>query len=264
VTVALSARRDSSPRPDSGGLPAQDAHVSRDLRFDAPRDLAVYVCAHAGRGGSPVLQVVHDEDGDWQFLCGGDHGDGDEPMLVCLGEIVDRDPSVNEVAAMCVAHTATRAARGAPWQIVDDMEEKIRHNVREHGWQVSLIPEHQGEPPFAYSIGLDPELIVFGLRHEVMQSMINELGKRIRAGLRAAAGDRVDGLLVDATCVLVEVDPSRYRPYFGYGLWYHQGPSFRALQIVWPSKTTGKLPWDDDVDAWLRARQPVLTATRAG
>jgi hypothetical protein len=109
------------------------------------------------------------------------------------------------------------------------------------------------------TIGLDPELIVIGLRREVMHAMINELGERMRGGVQPVAGDRVEGLLVDATCVLVEVDRSHYRGYLGYGLWYHQGPTFRTLQIVWPSKTTGKLPWEE---AEISSVQPVLASTR--
>jgi hypothetical protein len=92
-----------------------------------------------------------------------------------------------------------------------------------------------------------------------MHWMINDLGKRMRGGERAAHGVRVDGLLVDATCVVVEVDRAQYRKYFGYALWHHQGPNFRALQIVWPGKVTGKLPWEED-DESLRRHQPVLAA----
>jgi uncharacterized protein DUF4262 len=92
-----------------------------------------------------------------------------------------------------------------------------------------------------------------------MHSMINELGKRVRDGEQAAHGGRVDGLLVGATCVLVDVDREQYREYFGYTLWYRQGPSFRALQIAWPSKTTGKLPWEAGGES-LRAHQPLLTS----
>jgi hypothetical protein len=37
--------------------------MSSDFRFDAPRNLAVYVCEHVGRDGYPILLVVRDEDG---------------------------------------------------------------------------------------------------------------------------------------------------------------------------------------------------------
>jgi hypothetical protein len=236
--------------------------MGSDFRFDAPRNLGVFVCEHVGRGGKPILMVVHDEEGDWQFLCGGDHGEGEKPMLVGLGHVVGQDPSVNELGEMCHDHTAMRAAHGAPWEIVDGMEEKVLQNIREHGWHVMRIAEDDEGPGFAYSIGLDPELIVFGLRSDVMHSMINELGARLRSGERLAPGDVVEGLLVDAKCVLVEVERSQYREYFGYALWYHKGPSFRALQIVWPSKTTGALPWEDGGES-LRAHQPVLDVKRA-
>jgi hypothetical protein len=40
--------------------------------------------------------------GDWQFLCGGDHSgeSDDKPLLDCLENVVLRDPSLNELAAM--------------------------------------------------------------------------------------------------------------------------------------------------------------------
>ncbi len=40
---------------------------------DAP-DTAVITCCHVTDDGAPVLYVSHDEDdGMWQFLCGGEH-----------------------------------------------------------------------------------------------------------------------------------------------------------------------------------------------
>jgi hypothetical protein len=231
--------------------------MSEDFEFDAPRNLGVFVCAHVGTGGAPILEVAHDEDGDWQFLCGGDHGEDDNPMLVCLGHVVDGDPTLNQLAEMCTSHTATRTAPGSPWVVVDEMEAHVHRNIREHGWHVMIISGDDDGPGFAYSIGLDPELIVFGLKTEVMHWMINELGARMRGGEPCAPGDRVEGLLEGATCAVVEVDRDHYRGHFGYALWYHGGPSFRALQIVWPSKTTGTFPWEPGGES-LRRDQPVL------
>jgi hypothetical protein len=55
--------------------------VADRFEFDEARNTMVFVCARV-RDGAPVLWVSHDENGDWQFLCGGDHsdpetGDGD-------------------------------------------------------------------------------------------------------------------------------------------------------------------------------------------
>jgi hypothetical protein len=56
---------------------------------------------------------------------------------------------------------------------------------------VNLIPagDRHDEPAFAYTTGLyktfgHPELICFGLRHEVMHGMLNICGDRVKAGER--------------------------------------------------------------------------------
>lgn len=231
--------------------------MSAGFRFDAPRNLAVFVCEHVGRHGSPILQVAHDAEGDWQFLCGSDHSDDDKPMLVGLGHMVDQDPSVNEVAEMGCHHTASRSSVGAAWRIVDDLEADVLRNIREHGCHVMLIaPDDEGSG-FAYSIGLDPELIVVGLPIELMHSMVNALGSRMRDGERAEPGQPVYGLLEAATCTVLEMERRRYKEYLGYALWYHRGPDFRTLQIVWPSKVSGRFPWEPGGEG-IRDRQPLL------
>jgi Domain of unknown function (DUF4262) len=64
--------------------------------------------------GSPVLLVSHDEEGDWQFLCGttSDSADG---ALVSLGSMLVRDSTLSEVAGMPEGWMAERAHAGAKW-----------------------------------------------------------------------------------------------------------------------------------------------------
>ena len=84
--------------------------------FDAPRNLAVVTVRQAMDGSVPILLVARDaEEGGWQFLTGlaFDVGDG---MLVSLEEVVNVDPSVQELADLRPGEEATRADIRAPWQ----------------------------------------------------------------------------------------------------------------------------------------------------
>lgn len=62
----------------------------------------------------PVLSVCHDYDGDWQFLCGGNHRNS-KPVLVCLGCAVERKQAPLEMADLPRGWAADRSAVGEPW-----------------------------------------------------------------------------------------------------------------------------------------------------
>jgi hypothetical protein len=50
-----------------------DAHLTADVfKFRQERHLGVFTCKRVAEG-APILHVSHEEDGDWQFLCGGQH-----------------------------------------------------------------------------------------------------------------------------------------------------------------------------------------------
>ena len=82
--------------------------------FDDHR-LGVFCCGHVFRMERAILLVCRD-DGDWQFLCGQtDHGDSNEPYVVCVGELLKRDASLNEVASVERDWEAERARPGGQW-----------------------------------------------------------------------------------------------------------------------------------------------------
>jgi hypothetical protein len=79
-----------------------------------PNNLGVYVCPHVFEKTRPILYVCRD-DGDWQFLCGGyDHVD-DEGHLVGVGHLVERDPTLNELADLKPNWEAERDEVGGKW-----------------------------------------------------------------------------------------------------------------------------------------------------
>jgi hypothetical protein len=75
--------------------------------------------------GSPILLVSHDEEGDWQFLCGTTN-EPSECVLVCLREMLARDGTIAQVADLPAGWMAERPNVGAAWiraeneQIDDD------------------------------------------------------------------------------------------------------------------------------------------------
>lgn len=232
--------------------------------FSEARNTAVCICERVA-DGAPILYVTHDGNGDWQFLCGGnDHEGEDKTKLVCLEHVVEHDPSLNELAKMCINHRAERASAASPWNVVDEGEEFIERQVREGGWAVELISDGKTElePAFAYTVGLfrnfkHAELIVFGQQNEVMHFILNELGDRIRSGKPLSPGDRVADVLDGYDVLIREVKaPESYREHVGYARWFHKGAHFPLYQVVWPDKQ-GRFPGEPGAAEILKTRQPL-------
>jgi len=240
----------------------------RALRFDfkEERNTAVFVCDRV-RQGAPVLYVSHESDGDWQFLCGGSHGDlsEDPGCLRCLECVVADDLTLNELADLGGNWSAERETWGGPWRRHDRGEAFIVEAVQEYGWAVELIEAGEGEaePAFAYTVGLyqsfgAPELIVFGLAQEVMHEMLNTCGERIKAGETLPVDEPFAGVLEDYAVKLRRVHaPESFREHVGYAIWFNDGKPFPLLQLVWPDKA-GRFPGEPGVNPSLAKLQPLL------
>jgi hypothetical protein len=82
---------------------------------DAP-DVCSVTVRQVIQGSEPILLVVHDaENGDWQFLTGGDFHVADG-MLVALSNMVRRDSSIAELADLPLGWQVWRASLAGPWQ----------------------------------------------------------------------------------------------------------------------------------------------------
>ena len=77
--------------------------------------LAAFICQHVYENSKPVLLVSHDENGDWQFVCGRDHDVNEKPRLVGIVHLLERDPSLNEIADLPINWAAERNAVGGEW-----------------------------------------------------------------------------------------------------------------------------------------------------
>jgi len=156
---------------------------------------------------------------------------------------------------------------------LDAQEQRVVDNVRDHGCSVMYVFDEKGElPDFSYSIGFpvsvgQSEVIVFGLKREVMHFMINQVHRACAAGLTLAEGKEISGLLEGFDCVARRVtDTAAIREHFGWAIWFHETqvrkPMTEAYQLVWPGAVQGLFPWEDGCAADVIESQPALYGTR--
>ena len=84
--------------------------------FGDPEQTEVITLERILQGRSSVLLVTHDEDdGAWQFL-DGEHVFEDDGAVVCLGEMVQLDPSLGQLGDLPVGWYGWRPEPGQPWR----------------------------------------------------------------------------------------------------------------------------------------------------
>lgn len=234
--------------------------------FSDPLNLAVLVCWRVAHEGAPILHVVHEADGDWQFLCGGLHGEGSKDLGLVLGlaEVLSLDPSLHELGEMCVNHSAERTRVVEAWRIHDGNEDKIRADVEQFGWHVVLIPEgnHSSAPSFAYTIGVHrsfalPDLLCLGLPLDRAHRIINAAVEEMRRAGAVQEGDRRPEVLKGALCEYLRVPQRSYRPYLGYAIWFYGGCEFPVFQLLYPD-AEGRFPGEPSCDDAIAGRQRLL------
>lgn len=73
---------------------------------DAP-NTACFTCCHVLNEKKPILYISHDEDGFWQFLCGGRHKKEDA-RIVSLASILCIDETISDFAKLTYGEYAKR------------------------------------------------------------------------------------------------------------------------------------------------------------
>lgn len=86
----------------------------RSWPFHEGKNRAVFTTKPVLWEKAPILLVVHDADGDWQFLCGTTNATADG-QIVRLGTILQHDPTLAEVADLPVGWEACREEVGGAW-----------------------------------------------------------------------------------------------------------------------------------------------------
>ena len=80
------------------------------------RDYGVFCCPHIFRNERPVLLVARDPDGYWQFLCGQEDEDFQQGHHVGVGHLLERDPTLEDMANIEISTGARRKSIDSTWQ----------------------------------------------------------------------------------------------------------------------------------------------------
>src|SRR5262245_43145124 len=124
--------------------------------------------------------------------------------------------------------------------------ESVIADIEKYDLSVMMVNEDEEGHRFTFSVGLyhsfkHPEVIVFGLKHDVAGRIINELARRIKAGERCDVGKEYDGLLEGYNCVFREAPKGCYPEYFGYAMGFTTAMTFRPCNWFGPIKKTSGL-----------------------
>ncbi len=130
-----------------------------------------------------------------------------------------------------------------------EAKQAIIDNIEKYGCHLSLIEADNYLPAFVYSIGLfksykHPEIICFGLKTDVMGSIINNVKDSIKEGEIFEPYKLYTRFLQDYDIQFIPVDKKFYPNYLGYAGWFYGDFDFPVLQLIWPDKEH-KFPWDE-------------------
>jgi hypothetical protein len=92
-----------------------------DFKFRELKNLGIFTTKQWLDLKSPILNVVHDSDGDWQFLTGDQMPE--DIRLVCLDEIIKSDMTLNDLFDLDYGECAVREKVGDKW-IRNKMEQE--------------------------------------------------------------------------------------------------------------------------------------------
>lgn len=84
-----------------------------DFKFREAKNLGIFTTRQWLELDKPILRVVHDDDGDWQFLTGDQMPE--DIKLVALEQMINRDRTLNEVFNLDYGYSAEREFIGGEW-----------------------------------------------------------------------------------------------------------------------------------------------------
>jgi hypothetical protein len=141
-------------------------------------------------------------------------------------------------------------------------KKKTIKDIEEFGWHVINVLEDDKGPGFGYSIGLfktfgHPEILIVGLKRDLMHSIINNIGESIRKGTIFTPQTFHSNLIVGFDCYFTEVKPEFYEQYVGQALWYYENSNFPLIQCIYPT-VKGIYPWQEAWPETITDIQPIL------
>ena len=95
-----------------------------EFKFNEPKNLTTFTTRQWLEECKPILRVVHDNDGDWQFLTGDQMPE--DIKIVALEELIKRDKTLNEVFDLEYGEEAERNFIGGQWT-----RNKVEYNDEE-------------------------------------------------------------------------------------------------------------------------------------
>jgi hypothetical protein len=151
---------------------------------------------------------------------------------------------------------------------LDQEDARVASMIREYGWYIQFVmgdPREQ-KTDIAYTIGLfglgHPELVVVGLDPGSAGGLLNEVGRRVKAG-----SNLVPGVLLTFDewphRIVVEEVPNPGEILFGANRHYQRPDevSVPAFQLTYDD-LEGNFPWEDGYSNsdWIQPRPGAYTA----
>lgn len=138
----------------------------------------------------------------------------------------------------------------------------IRERIADGRWTVMFTPATDRPAMIHYTIGLAarsrPELVTFGLPHEVGAVLLNDIGARLDEPLPTHTP--IEGI-ANAPLMLLEADPRQAEMHCPWMFSFGKPPA-RIFQVIWPGMD-GKFPHEDGCEPTTSLLQtPLLTGPR--
>jgi hypothetical protein len=88
-------------------------------KFHESLNTAVFTTRYVIEEKSPILFVIHDNDGSWQFHGSENNLNDDDIRIAALSEIIKFDPSILEIADLPEGCEAMRSDKNASWKVIN-------------------------------------------------------------------------------------------------------------------------------------------------
>lgn len=93
-----------------------------DFKFREAKNLGIFTTKQWLQLGEPILRVVHDNDGDWQFLT--KDFMPEDVKIVALEQMILKDKTLNDIFYLDYGQAAERESVGGEWTIIDEEYEE--------------------------------------------------------------------------------------------------------------------------------------------
>ena len=145
----------------------------------------------------------------------------------------------------------------------DDCDRKLLADVKDYGWHMVIVPDHEEGPGFVFTVGAyysygHPEILAMGLPLEVGPQLLTAAMESVAGGTIYYDG-ATDNEIANMPSRFRRVDVCHFRDYLGYAEWFYRNldHQFPALRLVWPDRD-GLFPEEDGYDSRFYSKQRPL------